>query len=81
MVGRLLSPGHCWRSRPQAGVGGRLLSANSLQAIGSDHFGNGVGSADRHWRVGIAFRHIRNLSIRTPNDAVDFKGVAIEWTP
>ena len=47
----------------------------------SDHFGVGVSSADGHWRAGFAFRHISNLSIRTPNNAVDFKGVAIEWTP
>ena len=47
----------------------------------SDHFGVGVSSADGHWRAGFAFRHISNLSIKTPNNAVDFKGVAIEWTP
>jgi hypothetical protein len=47
----------------------------------SDHFGIGVSSADGHWRAGFAFRHLSNLSIRTPNNAVDFKGVAIEWTP
>ena len=47
----------------------------------SDHFGIGVSSADGHWRAGFAFRHVSNLSIKTPNDAVDFKGIAIEWTP
>jgi len=47
----------------------------------SDHFGVGVSSSDGHWRAGFAFRHLSNLSIRTPNNAVDFKGVAIEWTP
>jgi len=47
----------------------------------SDHFGVGVSSADGHWRAGFAFRHISNLSIRTPNNAVDFKGIALEWTP
>ena len=47
----------------------------------SDHFGIGISSADGHWRGGFAFRHLSNLSIRTPNNAVDFKGVAIEWTP
>src|ERR1700748_921889 len=47
----------------------------------SDHFGIGISSADGHWRGGFAFRHISNLSIKTPNDAVDFKGIAIEWTP
>ena len=47
----------------------------------SDHFGIGLSSADGHWRAGFAFRHLSNLSIRTPNNAVDFKGVAIEWTP
>ena len=47
----------------------------------SDHFGIGVSSADGHWRAGFAFRHISNLSIKTPNNAVDFKGIAIEYTP
>ncbi len=47
----------------------------------SDHFGIGVSSADGHWRAGFAFRHISNLSIKTPNNAVDFKGIALEWTP
>ncbi len=47
----------------------------------SDHFGIGLGSADGHWRVGFAFRHVSNLSIKTPNAAVDFKGIAIEWRP
>ena len=47
----------------------------------SDHFGVGVSSADGHWRAGFAFRHISNLSIKTPNNAVDFKGIAIEYTP
>ena len=47
----------------------------------SDHFGLGVSSADGHWRAGFAFRHLSNLSIRTPNNAVDFKGLALEWTP
>ena len=47
----------------------------------SDHFGIGISSADGHWRGGFAFRHLSNLSIRTPNTAVDFKGVVLEWTP
>ncbi len=47
----------------------------------SDHFGVGLGSSDGHWRVGFAFRHLSNLSIRTPNNAVDFKGIALEWIP
>ena len=47
----------------------------------SDHFGIGLSSADGHWRAGFAFRHISNLSIKTPNNAVDFKGIALEWTP
>ncbi len=47
----------------------------------SDHFGIGISSADGHWRGGFAFRHLSNLSIRTPNNAVDFKGLVLEWTP
>ena len=41
----------------------------------------GLSTADGHWRAGFAFRHLSNLSIRTPNNAVDFKGIALEWTP
>jgi hypothetical protein len=62
----------------EADIGGRRKGSNFQF---SDHFGVGVSSADGHWRAGFAFRHISNLSIRTPNNAVDFKGVALEWTP
>ena len=62
----------------EAKVGDRQKGSNFQF---SDHFGVGVSSADGHWRAGFAFRHISNLSIRTPNNAVDFKGIALEWTP
>jgi hypothetical protein len=70
------------------GIGPALLSEPSIgnrrkstEFQFSDHFGIGVSSADGHWRAGFAFRHVSNLSIKTPNDAVDFKGIALEWTP
>ena len=47
----------------------------------SDHFGVGIGSADGHWRVGLIYRHVSNLDIREPNNAVDFKGISLEWRP
>jgi len=62
----------------QVNVGNRQKGSNFQF---SDHFGIGVSSADGHWRAGFAFRHISNLSIKTPNNAVDFKGIALEWTP
>ena len=62
----------------QPSIGDRL---KSTEFQFSDHFGIGVSSADGHWRAGFAFRHVSNLSIKTPNDAVDFKGIALEWTP
>ena len=62
----------------QSNIGNREKGSNFQF---SDHFGVGVSSADGHWRAGFAFRHISNLSIRTPNNAVDFKGIALEWTP
>ncbi len=62
----------------EASIGDRQKSTNFQF---SDHFGLGVSSADGHWRAGFAFRHLSNLSIKTPNKAVDFKGIAIEWTP
>jgi hypothetical protein len=62
----------------EASIGNRQKSTNFQF---SDHFGVGVSSADGHWRAGFAFRHVSNLSIQTPNAAVDFKGIALEWTP
>jgi hypothetical protein len=62
----------------EASIGDRQKSTNFQF---SDHFGIGLSSADGHWRAGFAFRHLSNLSIQTPNKAVDFKGVAVEWTP
>jgi hypothetical protein len=47
----------------------------------SDHFGVGIGSADGKWRIGFAFRHVSNLDIKDPNDAVDFKGVVLSYRP
>jgi hypothetical protein len=62
----------------ESNIGGRQKGSNFQF---SDHFGVGLSTADGHWRAGFAFRHISNLSIRTPNNAVDFKGIALEWTP
>ena len=62
----------------EASIGNRLKSTNFQF---SDHFGVGLSSSDGHWRAGFEFRHVSNLSIQTPNAAVDFKGIALEWTP
>ncbi|HEX4511086.1 MAG TPA: acyloxyacyl hydrolase [Burkholderiaceae bacterium] len=47
----------------------------------SDQFGVGLGSSDGKWRIGFAFRHVSNLDIKDPNDAVDFKGVVLSYRP
>lgn len=47
----------------------------------SDHFGVGIGSSDGKWRIGFAFRHVSNLDIKDPNNAVDFKGVVLSYRP
>ena len=62
----------------EASIGDRQKSTNFQF---SDHFGLGVGSSDGKWRVGFEFRHISNLSIQTPNAAVDYKGIAISYRP
>ena len=62
----------------EASIGDRQKSTNFQF---SDHFGLGVGSSDGKWRVGFEFRHISNLSIQTPNAAVDYKGIALSYRP
>jgi hypothetical protein len=62
----------------EASIGDRQKSTNFQF---SDHFGIGLGSSDGKWRVGFEFRHISNLSIQTPNAAVDYKGIAISYRP
>jgi len=62
----------------EASIGDRQKSTNFQF---SDHFGLGVGSHDGKWRVGFEFRHVSNLSIQTPNAAVDFKGIAFTYRP
>jgi lipid A 3-O-deacylase len=62
----------------EANIGDRQKSTNFQF---SDHFGVGLGSSDGKWRVGFEFRHISNLSIQTPNAAVDYKGIAISYRP
>ena len=62
----------------QSHVGDRVKSTNFQF---SDHLGIGLGSADGHWRVGLAYRHVSNADIRSPNNAVDFKGLSLEFQP
>jgi hypothetical protein len=62
----------------EASIGNRQKSTNFQF---SDHFGLGIGSRDGTWRLGFEFRHISNLSIQTPNAAVDFKGIAFSYRP
>lgn len=70
------------------GIGPMYLSepqiGNRIKSTGfqfSDHFGVGLGSSDGKWRIGFAFRHVSNLDIKDPNDAVDFKGVVLSYRP
>jgi len=62
----------------KSSIGDRVKSTNFQF---SDHFGLGFGSASGSWRVGFEFRHLSNLSIKTPNTAVDFKGIAFSYRP
>ena len=62
----------------QSNIGDRVKSTNFQF---SDHLGLGLGTADGHWRVGLAYRHVSNADIRSPNNAVDFKGLSLEWRP
>lgn len=45
----------------------------------SDHLGFGIGDPKGQWRLGLAYRHVSNGDIKSPNRAVDFKGVSFEW--
>ena len=67
--------GPAWLSEPH--IGDRY---KSTQFQFSDHLGlNLVGPADQ-WRVGLHWRHISNLDIRTPNNGVDFKGLVFAYS-
>jgi hypothetical protein len=67
--------GPAWLSEPH--IGERY---KSTEFQFSDHLGlNWVGPADR-WRVGLHWRHISNLDIRTPNNGVDFTGLVFAWS-
>jgi hypothetical protein len=66
--------GPAWLS--ETNIGNRRKSTNFQF---SDHLGLGLGDADGRWRAGLAYRHISNAGIRTPNNAVDFKGISLEW--
>jgi len=68
--------GPAWLGDPE--IGNRHKSSNYQF---SDHVGLGLGSADGHWRVGLAYRHISNADIRTPNNGVDYKGLSLEYRP
>jgi len=67
--------GPAWLSEPH--IGDRY---KSTQFQFSDHLGlNLVGPADQ-WRLGLHWRHISNLDIRTPNNGVDFTGLVFAWS-
>lgn len=50
----------------------------STQFQFTDHFGFGVSSPDRDWRVGFAFRHLSNLGLKLPNNGANFFGASFE---
>ena len=52
----------------------------STQFQFSDHLGLNLVDGDGRWRLGLAWRHISNLDIQTPNNGVDYKGVTLAWT-
>jgi hypothetical protein len=71
----------------EVGVGPAFLSEpdigkrqKSTQFQFSDHLGLNLVSGDGRWRVGLAWRHISNLDIQTPNNGVDFKGVTLAFS-
>jgi len=68
--------GPAYLSRPN--IGTRFKSTNFQF---SDHLGIGIATRDGHWRVAYAYRHVSNANIKEPNNAVDFKGVVVEWKP
>ena len=68
------------------GVGPALLTEphignryKSTQYQFSDHLGVNLVDGSGKWRVGLAWRHISNLDIQTPNNGVDFKGVTVAF--
>jgi hypothetical protein len=68
--------GPAYLSDPQ--IGTRFKSTNFQF---SDHLGLGLSTRDGHWRIEAAYRHVSNADIKKPNNAVDFKGVVLEWKP
>lgn len=64
--------GPAWLSQPRVG---RRDKSTQLQF--SDHVGLGLSNAARTWRLGLSWRHVSNADIATPNQTVDFKGVAL----
>jgi hypothetical protein len=45
----------------------------------TDHFGFGISSPNHDWRVGFAFRHLSNASIKLPNNGVNLFGASVEF--
>lgn len=68
--------GPAWLNNPEFGT--RRKSTNFQF---SDHLGIGLATRDGHWRIEYAYRHVSNADIRKPNNAVDFKGLVLEWKP
>jgi hypothetical protein len=68
------------------GVGISLLSKSSIGSREkstnfqfSDEIGLGVSDTSDKLRVGFTYRHISNLGIALPNNAVDFKGLTLSY--
>ncbi|MCD2343047.1 acyloxyacyl hydrolase [Ideonella azotifigens] len=67
--------GPAWLS--QTNIGDRQ---KSTQYQFSDHLGLNLVDAGGAWRVGLHWRHISNLDIKTPNNGVDFAGVVVAFS-
>jgi hypothetical protein len=66
--------GPAWLSEPN--IGNRI---KSTQFQFSDHLGVNLVDGAGQWRLGVHWRHISNLDIKTPNNGVDFAGVTLSW--
>lgn len=70
----------------EMGVGASYLSEVKIGARQksthfqfTDHFGFGISSPNHDWRVGFAYRHLSNASIKLPNNAIDQFGASVEF--
>ena len=58
----------------RANIGARQKATNFQF---SDELGFGISDAAERVRLGFSYRHVSNADIRSPNQAVDFRGVSL----